>query len=235
MVFSFTLTVGQIQQININSCTSNSYEFSRITSQNIFQLEKIIEIYLPKKILFHLLFVENRVHEAGYFHAISKPFKITVNLVHLSGKMQTGDEESQILTTMSEIQSLEPDIILLYTTKKNIELILQQRVIWHCLPLSLSTLILWLHVALFVKKLRIFAILPPYWNFVENVFLIAVATRAKISDQRNYKEESLFRFTLTIWIKKLDKTTLFPSTFSAPASCVSVYSLDHKKLIVSMS
>ena len=129
MVFSFTLTVGQIQQININSCTSNSYEFSRITSQNIFQLEKIIEIYLPKKILFHLLFVENRVHEAGYFHAISKPFKITVNLVHLSGKMQTGDEESQILTTMSEIQRLEPDIILLYTTKKNIELILQQRVI----------------------------------------------------------------------------------------------------------
>ena len=70
------------------------------------------------------------MHEAGYFQAISKPFKITVNLVHLSGKMQTGDEESQILTTMSEIQILEPDIIiLLYTTKKNIELILQQRVI----------------------------------------------------------------------------------------------------------
>lgn len=68
------------------------------------------------------------MHEAGYFQAISKPFKITVNLVHLSGKMQTGDEESQILT-MSEIQSLEADIILLYTTKKNIELILQQRVI----------------------------------------------------------------------------------------------------------
>lgn len=40
MVFSFTLTVGQIQQININSCTSNSYEFSRITSQIFFQLEK---------------------------------------------------------------------------------------------------------------------------------------------------------------------------------------------------
>ena len=175
------------------------------------------------------------MHEAGYFQAISKPFKITLNLVHLSGKMQTRDEESQILTTMSEIQSLEPDIILLYTTKKNIELILQQRVIWHCLPLSLSTLILWPHVALFVKKLRIFAILPPFWNFVENVFLIAVATRAKISDQHNYKEESLFRFTLTIWIKKLDKTTLFPSAFSAPASCFSVYSLDHKKLIVSMS
>ena len=69
------------------------------------------------------------MHEAGYFQAISKPFKITVNLVHLSGKMQTGDEESPILTTMSEIQSLEADIILLYTTKKNIELILQQRVI----------------------------------------------------------------------------------------------------------
>lgn len=69
------------------------------------------------------------MHEAGYFQAISKPFKITVNLVHLSEKMQTGDEESQILTTMSEIQSLEADIILLYTTKKNIELILQQRVI----------------------------------------------------------------------------------------------------------
>lgn len=69
------------------------------------------------------------MYEAGYFQAISKPFKITVNLVHLSGKMQTGDEESRILTTMSEIQSLEADIILLYTTKKNIELILQQRVI----------------------------------------------------------------------------------------------------------
>lgn len=69
------------------------------------------------------------MHEAGYFQAISKPFKITVNLVHLSGKMQTGDEESRILTTMSEIQSLEADIILLYTTKKKVELILQQRVI----------------------------------------------------------------------------------------------------------
>lgn len=92
--------------------------------------EKSLKSICLKKILFHFhLFVENRVHEAGYFHAISKPFMITVNLVHLSGKMQTGDEESQILTTMSEIKSLEPDIILLYTTKKNIELILQQRVI----------------------------------------------------------------------------------------------------------
>ena len=64
-------------------------------------------------------------------------------------------------------------------------------------------------------------------EFVENVFLIAVATRAKISDQRNYKEESLFRFTLTIRIKKLDKTTSFPST-SAPQPPASVfYSLDH--------
>ena len=130
MVFSFTLTVGQIQQINKNSCKSNSYEFRRITSQIFFYLkEKSLKFICLKKILFHLLFVENRVHEVGYFHAISKPFKITVNLVHLSGKMQTGDEESQILTTMSEIKSLEPDIILLYTTKKNIELILQQRVI----------------------------------------------------------------------------------------------------------
>lgn len=72
------------------------------------------------------------MHEAGYFHAISKPSKITVSLVHLSGRIQTGDEASHVLTAMNEVKYLDPDIILLYTAKKNMELILQQKVFHGC-------------------------------------------------------------------------------------------------------
>ena len=69
---------------------------------------------------------ENRVHEAGYFHAISRGSKLTVNLVQLSELEQSADGMEPVLQAMNEIKSFQPDVILLYTKNKNIGLFVGQ-------------------------------------------------------------------------------------------------------------
>ena len=69
---------------------------------------------------------ENRLHEAGYFHAISRGSKLTVNLVQLSEPRQSADGIEPVLQAVNEIRSFQPDVILLYTKDKNIGLFVQQ-------------------------------------------------------------------------------------------------------------
>ena len=78
-------------------------------------------------ILYYLLYItENRLHEAGYFHAISRRSKLTVNLVQLSEPGQNADGIELVLQAMNEIKSSQPDVILLYTKNKKIGLFVQQ-------------------------------------------------------------------------------------------------------------
>ena len=69
---------------------------------------------------------ENRVHEAGYFHAISRDSKLTVNLVQLHEPGQSADGIEPVSQATNEIKSFQPDVILLYTNNKNIGLFVQQ-------------------------------------------------------------------------------------------------------------
>ena len=72
------------------------------------------------------IFLENRLHEAGYFHAISRESDLTVNLIQLSEQGNAEDRAATNSKAMDEIKIFQPDIILLYTSKENIELMLQQ-------------------------------------------------------------------------------------------------------------
>ena len=71
------------------------------------------------------------MHEAGYFHAISRGSKLTVNLVQLSGRGQSADGKEPLLQAMNEINSFQPDVILLYTENKNIGQFVQQVIAVH--------------------------------------------------------------------------------------------------------
>ena len=73
-----------------------------------------------------IFLLENRSHEAVYFHAISRESDLTVNLVQLSEQGKTEDRTATNSKAMDEIKILQPDIILLYTCKENIKFMLQQ-------------------------------------------------------------------------------------------------------------
>ena len=66
------------------------------------------------------------MHEAGYFHAITQRSNLTVNLVQLSKEREYEYPTAPILRAMEDIDNLGADVILLYTKKENIELMLQQ-------------------------------------------------------------------------------------------------------------
>lgn len=72
---------------------------------------------------------ERRLLEAGYFHAISRSSKLTMNLVQLSDQEIAEDRTGSLLRQMEEINNLQPEVILLYTNRENIELMLQQVII----------------------------------------------------------------------------------------------------------
>ena len=78
-----------------------------------------------------LSLTEKRVHEAGYFHAISRGSKLTVNLVQLSELGQSADGMEPVLQALNEIKTFQPDVILLYTKNKNIGLFVQQVIAVH--------------------------------------------------------------------------------------------------------
>ena len=65
---------------------------------------------------------ENRLHEAGYFYAISQSSKLTVGFVQIPGK-------GQVSTAIEKLGSFEPDMILLYADQEYTELFMQQVII----------------------------------------------------------------------------------------------------------
>ncbi|XP_067050317.1 glutamate receptor ionotropic, kainate 3-like [Acropora muricata] len=92
------------------------YAHATLDIVNKFQWQKVASIY-----------DENHVHEAGYFHAISRGSKLTVNLVQLSEPGQSADGMEPVIQAMNEIKSFQPDVILLYTKNKYIGLFVQQK------------------------------------------------------------------------------------------------------------
>ncbi|XP_015751901.1 PREDICTED: glutamate receptor ionotropic, kainate 3-like isoform X2 [Acropora digitifera] len=92
------------------------YAHATLDIVNEFQWQRVASIY-----------DENRVHEAGYFHALSRRSKLTVNLVQLSELGQSADGMKPVLQAMNEIKRFQPDVILLYTKDKNIGLFVQQK------------------------------------------------------------------------------------------------------------
>ena len=81
-----------------------------------------------------MIVLEGRWTDAGYFLTISQRSKMTVNLVQLSERGKNEDPSAPILRTMEQIENLEAEVILLYTNKGNIELMLQQVVYLFSLP-----------------------------------------------------------------------------------------------------
>ena len=65
---------------------------------------------------------ENRLHEAGYFYAISQSSKLKVGFVQIPGK-------GQVSTAIEKLGSFEPDMILLYADQEYTELLMQQVII----------------------------------------------------------------------------------------------------------
>ena len=49
-----------------------------------------------------------------------------MNLVQLSTRKRSGDQRKAILKAIEEIGKFKPEVILLYTSKKIVELMLQQ-------------------------------------------------------------------------------------------------------------
>ncbi|KAL9962068.1 hypothetical protein ACROYT_G031137 [Oculina patagonica] len=74
-----------------------------------------------------VVFDDGRLYEAGYFYAISQRTNFTVNLVQLSEQGKNEVSTASILTAMEEIENLEPEVMLLYTSKENTELMLQKK------------------------------------------------------------------------------------------------------------
>ena len=70
--------------------------------------------------------LEIRVHEAGYFYAISQNSKLTVDFVQLADQEKTEDHAAPISRVMEQIANLDPDVILIYTDTKNVELMLEK-------------------------------------------------------------------------------------------------------------
>ena len=68
--------------------------------------------------------LETRLHEAGYFYAISQNSKLTVDFVQLADQEKTEDHAAPISRAMEQIANLDPEVILIYTDTKNIELML---------------------------------------------------------------------------------------------------------------
>ena len=87
------------------------------------------EIVSATRCIYFTIFLENRLHEAGYFHAMSQKSQLNVDLVLLSERVNDEDPTAPIKRAMDEIRTFEPDIILLYTKKENFEIMLQQVII----------------------------------------------------------------------------------------------------------
>ena len=91
-----------------------------------FIQNKIVNLECFFKYISHVFLLETRLHEAGCFHAISQNSQFTVNLVQLAKQGINEDLTVPILKAMGHINILQPEVILLYTSKESMELMLQQ-------------------------------------------------------------------------------------------------------------
>lgn len=51
---------------------------------------------------------------------------LSINLIQLAGGEISEDRNASILAAMEEVRRLEPEVILLFTTRENTEIMLQQ-------------------------------------------------------------------------------------------------------------
>ncbi|XP_022787771.1 glutamate receptor 4-like [Stylophora pistillata] len=73
-----------------------------------------------------LIFDESRFVEAGYFYLNYKKSTLTMDLIQMAETKDAEDRQKKIWQIIGQIQSYQPEGILLYTGKENTDLILQQ-------------------------------------------------------------------------------------------------------------
>ena len=66
------------------------------------------------------------MHEAVYFRTISQGSKLVVDLVQFCMPNENEEPVAPALRTMEEIRKLKAEVILPYTNKESVELMLQQ-------------------------------------------------------------------------------------------------------------
>lgn len=66
------------------------------------------------------------MHEAAFFRAISQKSKLAVDLVQLCKPNENEDPTAPVLRAMEEIRKFKAEVILLYTDKESVKLMLQQ-------------------------------------------------------------------------------------------------------------
>ena len=83
------------------------------------------------------VFSEGRFPEAVYFYGISQDSKFTLSLLQLTEKEATNARSENGKASMQRlaenIANLDPEVILLYTTEENIQLLMTQTVCWRLL------------------------------------------------------------------------------------------------------
>ena len=90
--------------------------------------------------------LEESLHEAAYFRTISQRSKLVVDLVQFYKPNENEEPVAQVLRAMEEIRKLKAEVILLYTNKESVELLLKQ--VRECAALVQRVIIL------FVLKLK---------------------------------------------------------------------------------
>ena len=91
-----------------------------------------------------MLLSEESLHEAVYFRAISQRSKLDVDLVQLCKLSENEDSTALVLRAKEEIRKLKAEVILLYTDKESVELMLQQ--------VSMCAIMVQREIILFVLK-----------------------------------------------------------------------------------
>lgn len=86
------------------------------------------------------------MHEAAYFRTISQRSKLVVDLVQFYKPNENEEPVAPVLRAMEEIRKLKAEVILLYTNKESVELLLKQ--VRECAALVQGVIIL------FVLKLK---------------------------------------------------------------------------------
>ena len=96
----------------------------------IFTQRLKINTFMFKTKVFLYSLSEGRLYEAGYFYTISQSAKFTINFVQLTEKRQANeDQAASVREAVEKITNLGPDVILLYTSKENMERLLNDQVI----------------------------------------------------------------------------------------------------------
>ena len=81
---------------------------------------------MPAANMSYVFLLEESMHEAVYFRAISQRSKLVVDLVQLCYPNANEDPTAPVLRAMEEIRMLKAEVILLYIDEESAELMLQQ-------------------------------------------------------------------------------------------------------------